>query len=474
MTSVRRAVLVMTMVVALAGLAACGGSSSPNKAAPGTTAASQDQLAKQCPLSALTAATKPVKITYWHAMTRANEDTLKALTAKFNASQHDVQVTLVNQQSYDDNFTKFKTVAGTGDSPDLVQIEDIDLQRMIDSGAVIPAAACVAASKADISDILPRVRNYYSVAGTLYPVPFNDSNPVFYYNKAAFTKAGLDPNKPPATWAEVKTDAQALKSSGLKFGFYYKRDSWVLEQFLSLAGEPYVDNGNGRTKRADKVVFDTPTARSILSDLADLVHGGLAGTNAASGPGEFDNLLSICNGENAMTIDTSAALGTAYQVLGGGGCKAKVEIGIAPLPGSSAAGGVLVGGAANYIAKGSDPAKVAAAWKFAQFLTTPESQAQWGAGTGYVPISKLAVTSPTITQLWAKSPGYKVAYDQLANGAENTATAGPVIGDYQGVRDAVINMLESILITKTPVATALSSATSTANAAIAAYNSKQG
>jgi sn-glycerol 3-phosphate transport system substrate-binding protein len=474
MNAVRRAALAMTMVVALAGLAACGGgSSSSDKGSPGTTAASVDELAKQCPLDPLAKATKPVKITYWHAMTRANEDTLKKITTAFNASQHDVQVTLVNQQGYDNNFTKFKTVAGTSDAPDLLQIEDTNLQRMIDSQSIVPAAACVAAAKADISDILPRVVNYYSVAGTLYPVPFNVSNPVFYYNKDAFTKAGLDPNKPPTTFAEIKTDAQALKTAGFKFGFYYKRDSWVLEQFLSLAGEPYVDNGNGRDKRADKVAFDTPYARSILTQLADLVHSGLAGTNPASGPGEIDNLTSICNGNNAMTIDTSAALGTVYQVLGGGGCPAKVTVGVAPLPGSTTKGGVLVGGAANYIVKGSDPAKIAAAWKYAQYLTTPAVQAEWGAGTGYVPISKQAVESATIKQLWAKSPGFTVAYDQLSNGAENSATAGPVIGDYGGVRDAVTNMLEAILITKKDVAAALTAATSTANAAIQSYNDKQ-
>ena len=49
---------------------------------------------------------------------------------------------------------------------------------------------------ADISDILTRVVQYYSVGGVLYPVPFNVSNPVLYYNKVAFRKAGLDPAKP--------------------------------------------------------------------------------------------------------------------------------------------------------------------------------------------------------------------------------------------------------------------------------------
>jgi sn-glycerol 3-phosphate transport system substrate-binding protein len=385
-----------------------------------------------------------------------------------------VQVTLVNQQGYDDNFTKYRTVAGTKDAPDLIQIEDTDLQQMIDSQSILPAAACVAASHADLSDILPRVVSYYSVGGTLYPVPFNVSNPVFYYNKAAFQKAGLDPTKAPTTFDEIKTDAQKIKAAGYQYGFYYKRDAWVLEQFLALNGEPYVNNGNGREKRATAVLFDTATARSILGDIQDLVHSGLAATNPSSGPSEFDNLLSICNGKSAMTIDTSAALGTAYSVLSSGGCSVKVSIGVAPLPESNGQGGVLVGGAANYIPKGSDPAKIAAAWKFAQFLTTPASQATWSAGTGYVPISKQATQSTAIQQLWATKPGYKVAYDQLANGKENVATAGPVIGDYGGVRKAVTDMLEAILITNQAVDAALKSAVSKANDAITTYNSSQG
>ena len=34
-------------------------------------------------------------------------------------------------------------------------------------------------------------------------MPFNSSTPVFYCNKEAFKKAGLDPEKPPKTWPEV-------------------------------------------------------------------------------------------------------------------------------------------------------------------------------------------------------------------------------------------------------------------------------
>jgi len=118
--------------------------------------------------------------------------------------------------------------------------------------------------------------------------------------------------------------------------------------------------------------------------------------------------------------------------------------------------------------------KQAAAWQYLKFLDSPESLTTWAIGTGYLPIRKASAESSAMQQYWQQNPSFKVAYDQLANGPENAATAGPVIGAYQGVRDAVINMLEAILITKKDVATAVSTAVTTANAAIQAYNDKLG
>ena len=469
----RRALGAVVAAVAVLGLAACGGSSSSNSSGTPSTGGSSD-LAKQCPTDALAKATKPVKITYWHAMERANEDALKKITKEFNASQSDVQVTLVNQGGYNDALTKFRSVAGTSDAPDLLQIEDTATQQLIDSQAIVPAQACLEAAKSDLSDVLPRVLAYYTVGNVLYPMPFNVSNPVFYYNKIAFRKAGLDPEKPPTTWDELTTDAKKIQAAGYKYGFYYKRDPWVLEQFLALNGEPYVNNGNGRERRATAVTFDTPTARKLFEQLHTLVATKVAATNSASGPSGFDNLTSICQGDNAMTIDTSAALGTVTQVLGTGGCPAKIEVGVAPLPGGNGQGGTLVGGAANYIAKGSDPAKVAAAYRFAQYLTKADVQAEWAAATGYIPISKAAAQSKVMTDLWAKTPGYKVAYDQILDGKDNVATAGPVIGDYEGVRNAMTDALESFLVGSTAPDAALTRAKQKADAAISAYNARVG
>ena len=454
-------------VVAVAALSA---------AAVGTIAPAAAQGSNTtCPLGALKKAKGPVEITVWHSMPRANEETLQRLVSEFEASQDKVTVKLVNQTTYRDTFEKYRAGLSSGDLPDLVQIEDTGLQQMIDTQSVVPAAACAKADKYSFSDYLQRVLDYYTVEGTLWPMPFNVSNPVLYYNKAAFRQAGLDPDKPPTSLDEVKADSQKLVDSGAvsQAGFGLKLDPWYLEQWSAKGGKLYVNNKNGRTKRATATVFDNPVGLEIFTWMKDMVSSGLAKTNDPEGPSAVDNLLGIGNKQFGMTIDTSAALGTIIQVLGSGQFS-DVELGVAPMPGPVGKGGVLVGGAAMYISKKSSPAKQAAAWEFAKFLNEPQSQATWAVGTGYVPLRESSVDLPEVQQKWSETPGFKVAYDQLVTGVNNAATAGPVIGDYQGVRDALILEQQKMFNSGKAPKAALKDAQKATTAVIQEYNERLG
>ena len=122
----------------------------------------------------------------------------------------------MNQVSYDDTFTKYKAGLASGDLPDVVQLQGSDQQQMIDTQTALPASACAKADKYSFSDFLPRVLSYFTVNKTVYAMPFNTSGPVLFYNKTAFTKAGLDPEKPPATLDEVRSYAAEDQDRGLR------------------------------------------------------------------------------------------------------------------------------------------------------------------------------------------------------------------------------------------------------------------
>ena len=75
---------------------------------------------------------------------------------------------------------------------------------------------------------------------------------------------------------------------------------------------------------------------------------------------------------------------------------------------------------------------------------------------------------------WEANPFYKVAYDQLLNGPINVATAGSVIGNYTGARDAVRDAENSMFLNGTDAKAALKSAQANSTAAIDDYNSRLG
>ncbi len=459
------AAILAGLLIALS-LAACGGGSSGGDDKAGSGAS--------CPTSALDKVTAPVKITMWHAMNRANEEALVRLTKQYNESQSKVEVTLINQTGYRESLEKFRAGLTSGDLPNLVQIEDSGTQQMIDTQAILPAQACIDATKYDTSDFIPRVLGYYSVKGDLQPMPFNVSNPILYFDKNGFRAAGLDPENPPKTLEEVRAAAVKLQASGYKYGWGQKLDPWYLEQWSAKAGVLYANNENGRAERASAVTFDNATGLEIFTWMQAMVKDGLAVTNSASGTAGFNNLLGIRSKDVGMTIDTSAALGTIQQVIESGE-SGGAEIGVGPMPGPAGKGGVLVGGGALYIVKkGSAPAQQLASFDFAKWLNSPEIQADWSASTGYVPTRKSAVDVAILKNKWIADPEFKVAYDQLINGANNSATAGPVIGAYQAVRDAVLKAQEKLFLEGLSPAKALKEAKTGADAAIKEYNLRIG
>ncbi len=236
-----------------------------------------------------------------------------------------------------------------------------------------------------------------------------------------------------------------------------------------------MNNDNGRTERATKVTFDDPTGLAIFKWMDDMVKSKLA---LSTGTSDINHYLAVGNGQAAMTIDTSAALGTISQLFAAGQY-ANVQLGVGPMPGpSSPDGSVLVGGAANYIVAKSSPAKQAAAYEFAKYLAQPQVQSQWSAATGYVPVSKSAATMAPLASVYARQPEYKIAFTQLLTGPVNAATAGPVIGAYgsthEQVRGAIVDGISRMLSGSLTPEQAVTAAAAEADAAIADYNSRVG
>lgn len=409
---------------------------------------------------------KPVSITLWHSMQSANLTSLQSLTKNFNSSQSDVTVNLVNQDSYTDTLTLYTAALSGGNLPDLVQMESADLQLMIDSQSIVPAELALDVDDVDLDDYLASAIDYYKVDGKIYALPFNVSSQVLYFDANAFAAAGLDPTSPPTTLVELQSASEKIVSSGTeKYGMSLKLSPSTYEEWLAMDGQELLNNDNGRSARATFVAFNDSDGQTIASFYEQMFTSKAAQPTSAT---TYDNLYAIANGIAPMTLETSAVLGTVVELLGG---YKNVKLGVGPMPGPIASGGVFIGGAAMYMVSKSDPEHQDAAWQYIKFLTGPPQQAAWAAASGYIPVRKSSVNEPVLEQRWQQIPEFKVAYDQILASPQSPATAGPVSGAQAQIDDAIEDGLTAIS-TGTSAASAMSTAASTANGAISSYNGR--
>ena len=257
----------------------------------------------------------------WHSMPRANEETLQKLTDEFNSSQSDVKVKLVNQIDYEDTFTKYKAGLSTGDLPDLVQLQETDQQQMIDTQSVLPASVCVKADKYNFSDFLPRVIELLHGRGhavrdavqRVGPGPLLQQERVHGGRPRSRTS-----RRPRSTRCgpRPRSSRRAVSSAPAR-----AQDRARVPRAVARAwpDKLYVNNSNGRKARATKAVFDDATGREIFTWMSDMVKDGLADDEPRH---RHQRRSTTCSASaaasHAMTIDTSAALGTIKPVLAAG------------------------------------------------------------------------------------------------------------------------------------------------------------
>ena len=468
-------------VTTLPGQTTVPGQTTLPTAAPTTEPRPLDSL-PPCRMSALdeAAADGPVEVLFWHGMSNELGRELERIVDQFNGSQDRVRVRLEFQGGYEQTIDKYLQ-SDTDNRPDLVQMPEYTVQLMVDTGSNVPVQACMEDAGFDSSQMLPTALDAYATESVQWAMPFNVSNPVLYYNKKVFRDAGLDPEAPPLTLAQLAEYGRAIQSTGAA-SFGIALDSapdggggWFLEQWLAKEGEFYSDNANGRTAPSTRVLFDGPTGVELLSELQDVVVDG-GGVYVGENPSGQDAFLKLADASApaAMTIATSAALGSVLLFVEGGIIPSigVEDIGVGPMPSPSGAPGTLIGGASLWITAGRGDAKAAAAFEFVEYLVSPEIQSQWASATGYVPVNAQAPELEPLRSVYTDDPRFRVAFDQVAQTPDLPTSNGPVLGPLREVRVTAAGATAQVLQGSDP-ATALQDAAALANALIADYNARR-
>lgn len=184
----RRAVTPLAVLAALAlAVSACGGGKASSSASPddGT------------------------QLTMW--VRSATDQFSQRLVDAYNKShKNHVALTIIPNDNY---LTKVGAAAGSHSLPDILASDVVYTPNYTKQGLfqditaqinALPFHASIAKSHLDVA----------SYQGKIYAVPHKLDSSVLFYNKDLFQKAGLDPDKPPANFADILADARKITALG--------------------------------------------------------------------------------------------------------------------------------------------------------------------------------------------------------------------------------------------------------------------
>lgn len=371
-------------------------------------------------------------VVWCRADTQAAEE---EIAKRFNATHPHLHVKIVPipDTEYE---TKLATAIRGGYVPDVVDSDDINAQLFIYHDAFDNLTPLIEKLKFR-RDLAPAMLHLSEHDGRYYGVPFSADVSLLYYNKRLFRRAGLNPNDPPSTMAEVVSDARRITKlghgiSGYSFGGDSAGILGFTEQPPMWAEKTYLFNGTTGHQTAN-VDHNRPLAET-LTDLRTIWRDHLAPTSDHT--------------QTGTTWGKDFEAGTVGMWPGNWGTLVAAKIpfpyGVEELPGATSGHSAFAGGDNVGIPRGAR--NPSGGWEYIKFALQPAQQLLLPS-TGYAPVRTDLLGSPKLKRY----QGVRVALTALKNGsayAPNTVAYETVIneesGPFQAMYMAAIFGTESI------------------------------
>jgi multiple sugar transport system substrate-binding protein len=336
---------------------------------------------------------------------QATDGPAKALVAAFNATHKKLKIVLHLTPPNDDT-SQLATAIRAGSVPDVVGLNDIDVPSFARENALMNITKYVNALPYK-SALSPGHLKLATANGQYFGVPYLADLSVLWYNKALFSRAGLDPNSPPTSYAQIVSDAEKINALGHGIsGFSFAGNcqgclGFVMLPSLWAAGQHLI-NGPLGTQTAN-VASDAPLKQMLadyqlmwskhLVPAADQTQNGLTwGADFEAGK------VGILPGDYGF----AAAFKTKQQLA---------DFADAPLPSVTGGGYSTFDGGDDFVIPAGAP-NASGAWEFIQWALQPQQQSKYPA-QGDTPV-RTDVLTPAFT---AKYPYDAVALKALAKGS---------------------------------------------------------
>ncbi|MGE0231586.1 MAG: ABC transporter substrate-binding protein [Flavobacteriaceae bacterium] len=399
--------------------------------------------------------TTPVTISFYNynlASAGIGAEGTKKLIAEFEAAHPDINVEGVAVSSRE-MTSRIQADVAVGRSPDVAQVVFDGLAFVADNLGAQPLEKIVpeAELKAHLEGMVPNGLELGRLDGRTYALAYTFSTPILFYNADLFRAAGLDPDKPPRNWAEIKQAALTVQEKTEARGFSTGMIGAAAQGFDWLFQSVILSNG-GRVLSKDRarLTFADAPAVEAVQMLRDLEDANIL-RNEPAGAG-----LELMNaGRVAMFLNTSA-----YQRALVGGAKGKYELRAAPMPGFGNREPAPTNSGSGLVIFSQDPVKQRAAWELMKFLTSKRGYTIITSEIGYLPLRPDIVDDAEYLAGWVKeNPLVRPNLEQLGRLQPWAAFPGP---NYRQILQTMLEAVETAVFSNADVEKTLKDAQSRA------------
>jgi multiple sugar transport system substrate-binding protein len=333
---------------------------------------------------------------------QATDGPAKALVAGFNATHKNLKVVLHLTPPNDDT-SQLATAIRAGSVPDVVGLNDIDVPEFSHQNALMNLTKYINALPYR-SSLSPGHLKLATYNGQDYGLPYLADLSVLWYNKKLFKEAGLNPNDPPASYAQIVSDAKKITALGHGiYGFSFAGDCQGCLGFTMLpslwAAGQHMINGP-LTNQTVNVASDAP-----LKTMLEAYHTMWAG-----------HMTPVADQtQNGLTWGADFEAGKVGILPGDYGFATKLpnqaEFADAPLPAVDGGNYSTFDGGDDFVIPAGAP-NASGAWEFIKWALEPQQQGKYPS-EGMTPIR-----TDVLTPAFAKTNPYDaIALKALAKGS---------------------------------------------------------
>ena len=337
-----------------------------------------------------------IEIEYWQYFFAERQEAMNMLIEQFEAENPDIRVIHNSDIAYDNFRTEIATAAAGGVGPDVVTLFYGWIPAFVDAGYLVPLPEPFTQEYIN-ENFVPMVAGSAAFEGEVWAVPTAVRSLALFYNSDLLEAAGYD--GPPETLEEFKEMAVAatvydgepsldnIVTEGYAVEMAGQAHHWFREALVrQFGGVPYNEDYT-------EVLWNSPEGCEAFAWLTEFETDLLTGTSEGIG-GTEDANTAFVNGLAALHIDGSFRLGAARN-------NEDLNFGIAELPmGPNGEhhtyGSYWTHGITRRAAE--DEARMEAATRFLEFITSSEAGTLWLNEVGELPAQIEAANDPELLE----------------------------------------------------------------------------